>query len=161
MKLLKWLLILVAVVVFVCVGLYVFGRTGPIASSTSERVLRENLSVLNNLHIGVDINGCRYIGLGTFMGTHNPDFECVTNATYSDSSANEAAKQASTILQNEGWQASTENFKYDPRKIQFFKDDLSLEIEPYYWQSGATRDSYRFLILLSRMTLWKPTWAMK
>lgn len=160
MKFLKWILILIMVVVLVVAGLYVFGRTGPIASSASEQVLKQNISILSDLKIGVDMNSCRYIGPTTFMGTHNPDFECVTSTKFNDSSANEAAKQVATFLQNAGWQGSTENFKYDPRKIQFFKGDLSLEVEPYYWGTGATRDSYTFLVLFSRMTLWKPTWVM-
>ncbi len=160
MKLLRWFLTYIVIFVLVLVGLYVFGKTGPIASSSSERVLKQNISILGSLGFGVDINSCKYKGPSTLMGTSNPSFECVTTKSFNDSSANEAVKQAAKFLQNAGWQGSTENFKYDPRKIQFFKGDLSILVEPYYWQSGSTRDSYRFLILFSRMTLWKPTWAM-
>lgn len=148
------------ITVLIFIGLYIFGGTGPMASSFSKKVLKDNLPVLNIINIGVDISNCRYSGPSSLMGTHNPGFECVTETSFNDSSANEAAKQAATILENAGWKASSENFKYDPRQIQFFKDDLSIQIEPYYWQSGVTRDSYKFLIIFSRMTLWKPTWKM-
>jgi hypothetical protein len=160
MKLLKWLFILCAVLVLAFIALYIFGKTGPIASAYSERVLRQNISILNGLGFEVDTNSCRYIGPGRFLETHNPTFECVTTTSFNNSTAKEAVKLAAGRLQNAGWQGSRENFKYDPSKIQFFKGDLSIYIEPYYWQQGATESDYKFLIIFSRMTLWRPTWAM-
>jgi hypothetical protein len=137
-----------------------FGKTGYIASSSSKKMLKQNIYILSEIDLGLNINNCNYSIPSTFMGTSNPRFVCITEASFHDYSAGEAVKKAAMLLQDAGWKGSTDNFKYDPRKIQFFKDDLSILIEPYYWQQGATENSYKFLVIFSHMILWKPTWAM-
>lgn len=156
MKFIKIILVLIVVVVLGLVSLYIFGKTGPIASANSERVLRANISILNDINIGVDTNQCKYIGPATLMGTHNPSLECDTQSMFNNTETDKALEGAKKVFEAKGWKGSTENDKYSKKQVMYLKGDLMVSIEPYYWGAGATPDKWTLLVTLSRMTLSNP-----
>jgi hypothetical protein len=154
-KTFKFFLIIIAVVVFLIVILYIFfGKTGPVASSTSKRILRQNIYILKDLDIGVDLDRCLYVVPHSFLEKNNPSFTCFTSTFFDDSSVDEAIKSVVLFLKNVGWQESGYN-KYSLLKY-FVKGDLLIYVVPdesYYF--GGTADKYPLVVSIARMTLWK------
>lgn len=153
----KRVIIIVIVLILIVIGFYVFGRTGPIASELSYRVLLNNKSIVNELGIGRYYRDCTYHGPSTFPMPMNPFFECTTMNMFNKNDTKNILVGIEKILVQKGWQPSKYNsvgiLSYN---LSYNNDDFNIVIEPHPWATSATGNDYPFLVMLSHTTLWKP-----
>lgn len=146
------IIIIILIITAIIFAYRLFGKTGYINTKKSENYLHDKSYILDR--IGINTENCGYWGPSTFPVTRNPEMSCKSKL-YQEEEILGKVTADKNILESDGWTASQYNHLSEV-KTTYYKNDLRISIEPYYWGRNAEeidKKQVRLIVNFQHLTL--------